>query len=86
MVGFDMNEGRRGVDGTRRSDGRLGIRDSGEGDAINAAVGRPTHQDEPSNRRLSRELEEGFRDDSASEDSDEEVTVGRRRLSMANGR
>lgn len=34
-----------------------------------------------SNRRLSRDLEEGFRDDSGSEASDEEVTVGRRTIS-----
>lgn len=86
MVGFDMNEGRRGVDGRRRTDGRLGIRDSGESDAINAAIGRPRHEDVASTRRLSRELEEGFRDDSGSELSDEEVTVGRRRLSMASSR
>lgn len=89
MVGFDMNEGRRAVDGRRRTDGRLGIRDSGESDAINAAVGsrsRPIHEDDASTRRLSRDLEEGFRDDSASELSDEEVTVGRRRLSMAGPR
>ena len=87
MVGFDMNEGRRAVDGQRRIDGRLGIRDSGESDAINAAIGEtPRHQDDASVRRLSRELEEGFRDDSGSELSDEEVTVGRRRLSMAASR
>jgi len=87
MVGFDMNEGRRAVDGQRRIDGRLGIRDSGESDAMNAAIGgRPCHQDDASVRRLSRELEEGFRDDSGSELSDEEVTVGRRRLSMAGTR
>jgi len=86
MVGFDMNEGRRAVDGRRRTDGGLGIRDSGESDAINAAIGRSTHEDLASTRRLSRELEEGFRDDSGSELSDEEVTVGRRRLSMASTR
>ena len=87
MVGFDMDQSRRAVDGRRRTDGRLGIRDSGESDAINAAVERrPSHEDETSTRRLSRELEEGFRDDSGSELSDEEVTVGRRRPSMAGSR
>ena len=87
MVGFDMNQGRRAVDGRRRTDGRMGIRDSGEGDAIHAAVGgRSRHEDNASIRRLSRDLEEGFRDDSGSEASDEEVTVGRRRLSMASAR
>lgn len=85
MIGFDMNQGRRGVDAQRRTDGRLGIRDPGEDAAINAAVGRDgTRQvDETSDRRLSRELEEGFMDDSASEASDEEVTVGRRRVSIS---
>jgi len=89
MVGFDMDQGRRAVDGRRRTDGRLGIRDSGESDAIHAAVGgrpRSRHEDDASTRRLSRELEEGFRDDSGSELSDEEVTVGRRRPSMASSR
>lgn len=86
MVGFDMNEQGRGIHGQRRNDARLGIRDSGEARAINAAVDHTRHGDEASIQRLSRELEEGFRDDSASEDSDEEVTVGRRRLSMASNR
>lgn len=79
MVGFDI-DGRRGVDGRRRSDGILGIRDSNETHAATA------FEQTDSNRRLSRELEEGFRDDSASEASDEEVTVGRRRASMVSDR
>lgn len=86
MVGFDVDRGRRGADGQRRGNARFGIRHSGEHQAIDAAVARSRHEDESSMRRLSRELEEGFRDDSASEDSDEEVTVGRRRLSMASNR
>lgn len=81
MVGFDVNQERRGIDGRRRT----GIRDSGEADAMNAAVqGRyAPHLDDTSDRRLSRDLEEGFMDDSASEASDEEVTVGRRRVSIS---
>lgn len=84
MVGFDMDSRRRG--GERRRVGGLGIRDTGEGNAINAAVNDARHADEASTRRLSRDLEEGFRDDSASDDSEEEVTIGRRRLSMASSR
>jgi hypothetical protein len=42
-----------------------------------------TYNDPPPERRLSRELEEVFRDDSGDEDSDDEVTVGRRRVSMS---
>jgi hypothetical protein len=42
-----------------------------------------TYNDPPPERRLSRELEEVFRDDSADEDSEEEVTVGRGRISMS---
>lgn len=76
MIGFDMNQGRRTVDGRRTNQERVGNRGTGETDAMDNAI-------DDSNRRLSRELEEGFRDDSGSEDSDEEVTVGRRRLSIA---
>lgn len=82
MVGFDMNEGRRGVDGRRRSDGRLGIRDSGEDAATADTVsGRPfaRRDTDDSNRRLSRDLEEGFMDDSDGETSEDEVTFGRSR-------
>ena len=79
MIGFDMNGDTRG----RR--GRLGVRDAGETNAINAAIGR-VRDDGISTRRLSRELEEGFMDDSASEMSDEEVTVGRRRASVSANR
>jgi len=89
MVGFDMDHGRRTFGGIRRTDGRMGIRDAGESNAIQAATGRTPrsrHEDDASTRRLSREIEEGFRDDSGSELSDEEVTVGRRRLSMASNR
>lgn len=84
MVGFDMDSRRRG--GQRRQVGGLGIRDTGEANAINAAIDDARHEDEASIRRLSRDLEEGFRDDSGSEDSDQEVTIGRRRLSMASNR
>lgn len=77
MVGFDMNEGRRGAPNRSRSRARQNY-------ALHAALEEAQRQQvEHSDRRLSRELEEGFIDDSGSEQSDEEVTVGRRRLSMA---
>lgn len=81
MVGFDMNEGRRGGNGRDRA------RDLRQSNALHAALEQAQrHQEEHSDRRLSRELEEGFIDDSESEESDEEVTVGRRRLSMTANR
>lgn len=81
MVGFDMNEERRGR--TQRSR----LRDSTQSNALQAALEQAQrNQEEHSDRRLSRELEEGFIDDSDSERSDEEVTVGRRRLSMSANR
>lgn len=81
MVGFDMNEERRG----RSQRSRAGeLRQS---NALQAALEHAQrNQEQHSDRRLSRELEEGFIDDSASERSDEEVTVGRRRLSMSANR
>lgn len=80
MVGFDMNEERRG-----RGAGRNTAADIQRSQALRAAL-EQARQEEFSDRRLSRELEEGFIDDSASEASDEEVTVGRRRLSMSASR
>lgn len=80
MVGFDMNNGRRGAPNRSRSRARQNY-------ALHAALEEAQRdQEEHSDRRLSRELEEGFIDDSGSEQSDEEVTVGRRRLSMAANR
>lgn len=86
MVGFDMNEGgRRG--NNRRRDDRYRTRGVSEDETMSGTPREShTRQDEHSDRRLSRELEEGFRDDSESEASDEGVTVGRRRLSMAGNR
>lgn len=83
MVGFDMDQSRRGAGGQRRVESRMGIRDPGETEAINAAVSRPLRRDDMSTRRLSRELEEGFMDESDEEDNEDQVTVGRRRASMA---
>lgn len=89
MVGFDMNQGRRGGNNRGTVDDRFRVRGPERRDTLRAAAGEgPLQQDleDHSDRRLSRELEEGFRDDSGSELSDEEVTVGRRRLSMARDR
>lgn len=72
MVGFDVNEGRVNIDERLHS--------QHQSRNVNA------HDTDDSNRRLSRDLEEGFIDDSASETSDQEVTVGRRRLSMVSSR
>lgn len=81
MVGFDMNEDRR----ARNERSRL--RELRQSNALQSALEQAQRQqEEHSDRRLSRELEEGFIDDSGSEHSDEEVTVGRRRLSMAASR
>lgn len=80
MVGFDMNEERRGRGAPRNT-----AADIQRSQALQAAL-EQARQEEFSDRRLSRELEEGFIDDSGSEASDEEVTVGRRRLSMSASR
>lgn len=53
MVGFDFNRGR----------GRLPVRGDDEG-----VVGEQELPEMDSNRRLSRELEEGFKDESEDED------------------
>jgi len=69
MVGFDVTDGghrRAGIDGNAARTATT---------PGNATVDETTAD---SSRRLSRELEEGFRDDSGSEHSEQEVTVGRR--------
>lgn len=85
MIGFDMDQSNR-TGGQCRGGGRMGIRDSGEANAINAAVGRAQHRDDLSTRRLSRELEEGFMDSDEDDEGEEQVTKGRRRASMATDR
>lgn len=70
MVGFDINERRLNTDERLLSQSH---------------ASNPQDVDD-SNRRLSRDLEEGFIDDSTSETSDQEVTVGRRRFSVASNR
>lgn len=81
MVGFDMNEERRGR--SQWTNSRLG--NQRQSHALQAALehAERSQEEDHSDRRLSRELEEGFIDDSESERSDEEVTVGRRRVSMS---
>jgi hypothetical protein len=80
MVGFDMSiqdQNRRRRDGMERQVAR-GIMAAREMNA--AAFNEP-----PPERRLSRELEEVFRDDSDDDDDEEShgVTVGRRSLSVS---
>lgn len=85
MVGFDIHANNLSRNG--RAGRRLRGRDGGPRTHNGFDRSRPQeeYQDgedvDDSNRRLSRELEEGFRDDSGSEASDEEVTVGRRTVS-----
>lgn len=72
MVGFDVQERNRRRDGMERQVSNM--------DAATRTVARgsrppPTEVD--SNRRLSRELEEGFRDDSDDEGEDAQLTTGR---------
>jgi hypothetical protein len=79
MVGFDVNlqdQNRRRRDGMDRQVAR-GILAAREMNAT--AFNEP-----PPERRLGRELEQGFRDDSEDEEEDDihGVTVGRRSLSM----
>ena len=82
MIGFDMSlqdQNRRRRDGMERQVAR-GILAARE---MNAPVA--VYEEPPPERRLSRELEEVFRDDSDSESEDDTrgVTVGRRSLSVS---
>ena len=82
MIGFDMSlqdQNRRRRDGMERQVAR-GILAARE---MNAPVA--VYEEPPPERRLSRELEEVFRDDSDSDGEDDTrgVTVGRRSLSVS---
>jgi hypothetical protein len=75
MVGFDVQERNRRRNGLERQVSNMNaatrtIRNQG-GEGLSA----------DSNRRLSRELEEGFRDDSDDESDEDQVVVGRRSIS-----
>lgn len=75
MVGFDVQERNRRRDGMERQVSNM--------DAATRTVARggrppPPPPEVDSNRRLSRELEEGFRDDSEDEaEENTQLTVGR---------
>ena len=71
MVGFDVQERSRRRDGMERQVSNM--------DAATRTVSGTLDARGDSNRRLSRELEEGFRDDS-SDDEEQEVVVGRRSI------
>ena len=73
MVGFDVQERSRRRDGMERQISNM--------DAATRTVNGTLDAGADSNRRLSRELEEGFRDDSSDEDEEQDVVAGRRSLS-----
>lgn len=81
MVGFDFQRERRGRGRVRGFSGTNGRDVIARVSADTGADGNRDVDMDDSNRRLSRDLEEGFKDDSGSEDSDEEVTAGRRSVS-----
>ena len=90
MVGFDINS-----QGTRNSNNTIQDQNRRRRDGMERQVARgilaaremnaAAFDEPPPERRLSRELEEVFRDDSESDDEDEThgVTVGRRSLSVS---
>ena len=71
MVGFDVQERSRRRDGMERQvlNMNAATRTVNNSGILDSAV--------DSNRRLSRELEEGFRDDSEDEGDDHDVVAGR---------
>ncbi|KIV85692.1 hypothetical protein PV11_01358 [Exophiala sideris] len=70
MVGFDVQERGRRRDGMERQVSDM--------DAAARTANQTVDTVIDSNRRLSRELEEGFRDDSEEEEEDNQVGAGRR--------
>jgi hypothetical protein len=78
MVGFDVQERNRRRDGMERQ-----VSNMNAATRTVSGRGRPTvvTPEVDSNRRLGRELEEGFRDDSGDESEEQQVTAGRRSLS-----
>ncbi|KIX10540.1 uncharacterized protein Z518_01623 [Rhinocladiella mackenziei CBS 650.93] len=73
MVGFDVQDRTRRRDGMERQVSNM--------NAASRTVSGVEDAGSDSNRRLSRELEEGFRDDSEDEGDEHEVVAGRRSLS-----
>jgi hypothetical protein len=72
MVGFDVQDRSRRRDGMERQISNM--------QAATRAVSGGGNAAPDSNRRLSRDLEEGFQDDSEDEDEAHEVVAGRRDL------
>ncbi len=78
MVGFDVQDRTRRRDGMERQVTNMNAATRTVSGAIN-----PPRRVVESDRRLSRELEEGFRDDSEDDDGDEhQVVVGGRNSSV----
>ncbi|KAK4940088.1 hypothetical protein LTR10_019717 [Elasticomyces elasticus] len=73
MVGFDVQERGRRRDGMERQVSDMDAAARTANQAVDTVI--------DSNRRLSRELEEGFRDDSEEEGEDNQVGAGRRSAS-----
>lgn len=73
MVGFDVQERSRRRDGMERQVSNMNAATRTVSGAMNLRV--------DSDRRLSRELEEGFRDDSDDEGDEHEVVAARRSTS-----
>ena len=75
MVGFDVQERNRRLNGLERQVSDMDA-------ATRTVSGRgPGAMPNDSSRRLSRELEEGFRDDSDDESGEDQVVAGRRNYS-----
>ncbi|KIX94264.1 uncharacterized protein Z520_09974 [Fonsecaea multimorphosa CBS 102226] len=74
MVGFDAQERNRRRDAMERQVSNMDAATR----TVSRGAGMGGEHVSDSNRRLSRELEEGFRDDSDNEDEDDQVVVGRR--------
>ncbi|KAH0846981.1 hypothetical protein AYO21_02323 [Fonsecaea monophora] len=74
MVGFDAQERNRRRDAMERQVSNMDAATR----TVSRSGGLARQHESDSNRRLSRELEEGFRDDSDEDDQDDQVVVGRR--------
>ena len=75
MVGFDVQERNRRRNGLERQVSNMNAATRAVSGQGGGGGGVPPAAD--SNRRLSRELEEGFRDDSDDESDEGQVVVGR---------
>ncbi|KIW26673.1 uncharacterized protein PV07_06488 [Cladophialophora immunda] len=74
MVGFDAQERNRRRDAMERQVSNMDAATR----TVSRSGGAGGEHESDSNRRLSRELEEVFRDDSDEDDEDDQVVVGRR--------